>query len=107
MRTSSRITGALALLALALGALVAPGPALGAAGTQSDLIAVVGQGAGRVIVSSTAEDQGTFAVQIEVALHAARPGTTCIAARRASRGCSSRSSSGRSAATAPCRRACA
>jgi len=34
-----------------------------------------------VIVSSTAEDQGTFAVQIEVALHGARPGTTFIVQR--------------------------
>lgn len=76
MRTSSRIIGALALLILALSALVYPAPALGAAGTQSTLSAVVGQGTGRVIVSSTAEDQGTFAVQIQVALHAARPGTT-------------------------------
>ena len=81
MRTTSRITGALALMALALSALVCPGPALGAVGTQSTLSAVAGEGTGRVIVSSTAEDRGTFAVQIQVALHAARPGTTFIVQR--------------------------
>lgn len=81
MRTGSRMIGALALLALMLGALVYPAPVLGAAGTQSDLSAVSGQGTGRVIVSSTAEDQGTFAVQITVAVHGASPGTTFIVQR--------------------------
>jgi hypothetical protein len=43
---------------------------------QSELIATTGQGAGRAIVAPTAQDQGTFAAEITVNIHAAAPNTT-------------------------------
>jgi hypothetical protein len=43
---------------------------------QSELIATTGQGAGRAIVSPTAQDQGTFAAEITVNIHDAAPNTT-------------------------------
>ena len=56
-------------------------PASAAEGTQSALTAVVGQGTGYGVVSSTAEDQGTFAAQITVNVQRARPNTTFIVQR--------------------------
>ena len=56
-------------------------PASAAEGTQSALTAVVGQGTGYGVVSSTAEDQGTFATQITVNVQRARPNTTFIVQR--------------------------
>jgi hypothetical protein len=39
------------------------------------------QGTGHVLVAPTAEDQGTFAVQVEVNIHGATPNTTFAVAR--------------------------
>jgi hypothetical protein len=72
-----------AFVLLAAVALVAAAPDAARAqpGTQSDLAAVIGQGAGHVLVSPTAEDQGTFAVQITVNVHDAAPLTTFAVSR--------------------------
>jgi hypothetical protein len=45
------------------------------------LTAVTGQGTGHVLVAPTAEDQGSFAVQVEVNIHGATPNTTFAVAR--------------------------
>jgi hypothetical protein len=52
-----------------------------AEGTQSELTAITGEGTGMVIVSSTAEDQGTFAAQITLNIHDAQPNTTFLIQR--------------------------
>ncbi len=52
-----------------------------AEGTQSELTPIAGQGTGMVIVSSTAEDQGTFAAQITLNIHDAQPNTTFLIQR--------------------------
>jgi hypothetical protein len=62
-------------------AIVGQGAVRAAAGTQSDLTAIAGQGTGRVIVSSTAQDQGTFAAQITLNIHDAQPNTTFFVQR--------------------------
>ena len=60
----------------AVGLLVLPVSSAFAGGAvQSELIATAGQGVGRAIVSSTAQDQGTFAAEITVNVHAAAPNT--------------------------------
>ena len=48
--------------------------ATGAVGSK--LIAISGQGAGRVVVSPTSQDQGTFAAEITVNIHDTAPNTT-------------------------------
>jgi hypothetical protein len=72
-----------ALVALTILALVAvtPDATYAQPGTQSPLVAMTGVGSGRVLISSTAEDQGTFAVQITVTLHGAVPQTTFSVSR--------------------------
>ncbi|HET7056328.1 MAG TPA: hypothetical protein VFI12_07680 [Thermomicrobiales bacterium] len=52
-------------------------------GTQSALVAVTGQGTGRVLIAPNRADQGTFAAQITVTVHGAAPGTTFTVARAA------------------------
>ena len=61
----------------AAGMLLLPASSAFAGGaTQSELTATSGQGVGRAIVSPTAQDQGTFAAEITVNIHAAAPNTT-------------------------------
>jgi hypothetical protein len=45
------------------------------------LTAVTGQGTGHVLAAPTAEDQGTFAVQVTVNIQGATPNTTFAVAR--------------------------
>jgi hypothetical protein len=45
-------------------------------GAQSELTAVTGQGAGKVIVSPTSADVDNFVAQVEVNIHDAAPNTT-------------------------------
>ena len=68
-------------VATAITALVAAGVAQADPGLHSTLTAVTGQGTGHVLVAPTAEDQGTFAVQITVNIHGAAPNTTFTVAR--------------------------
>ena len=72
----------IALLAAAGGILLGALAAQAAQGTQSELTAVAGRGAGQVIVSSTAAGQGTFVAEITINIHNAEPNTT-FAVRRA------------------------
>ena len=73
----------LALLAVvaAFAAVVATGAAQADPGLHSTLTAVTGQGTGEVLVAPTSEDQGTFAVQVEVNIHGAAPNVTFAVAR--------------------------
>jgi hypothetical protein len=68
-------------VATAVAALVVAGVAQADPGLHSTLTAVTGQGTGHVLVAPTAEDQGTFAVQVEVNIHGAAPNTTFAVAR--------------------------
>lgn len=72
---------AVALLAAVAVAAAVPGVARAEPGTQSGLGAIAGRGTGRVLVSPTAEDQGTFAVEITVTIHDAAPLTTFAVSR--------------------------
>ena len=67
-------------VATAIAAVVA-GVAQADPGLQSTLTAVTGQGTGHVLVAPTAEDQGTFAVQVTVNIQGATPYTTFAVAR--------------------------
>jgi hypothetical protein len=64
-----------------LAAVVTTGAAQADPGLHSTLTAVTGQGTGHVLVAPTAEDQGTFAVQITVNIYGAAPNTTFTVAR--------------------------
>src|SRR5258708_1189001 len=83
--TTSRsrlIKHALGFLA-AIGMVLLPvSSALAEGVAQSELIATTGQGAGRAIVSPTAQDQGTFAAEITVNIHGAAPNTTFTLVRK-------------------------
>jgi hypothetical protein len=68
-------------VAIAIAALVVAGVAQADSGLQSTLTAVTGQGTGHVLVAPTAEDQGTFAVQVTVNIQGATPNTTFAVAR--------------------------
>ena len=68
-------------VATAIAALVVAGVAQADPGLQSTLTAVTGQGTGHVLVAPTAEDQGTFAVQVTVNIQGATPNTTFAVAR--------------------------
>jgi hypothetical protein len=72
---------ALIAVATAFAAVVAIGAAQAEPGLHSTLTAVTGQGTGYVLVAPTSEDQGTFAVQIEVNIHDAAPNVTFAVAR--------------------------
>jgi hypothetical protein len=50
-------------------------------GAQAALTAVSGTGSGMVLIAPTAEDHGTFAVQITVNVHDASPNMTYIVSR--------------------------
>jgi hypothetical protein len=78
MKTSRSILFKYALTFLAAaGWLLFPASSASADGVaQSELTASTGQGAGRAIVSPTAQDQGTFAAEITVNIHDAQPNTT-------------------------------
>jgi hypothetical protein len=51
-------------------------------GLQSDLIAISGQGRGHVLVSPTAKDRPTFAVEVEVNVQDMLPNSTFTVERR-------------------------
>jgi hypothetical protein len=68
-------------VATAIAAIVAAGAAQAEPGLHSTLTAITGQGTGQVLVAPTAEDQGTFAVQVEVNVHGATPNTSFAVAR--------------------------
>jgi hypothetical protein len=72
---------ALLTVAAAFASVVAIGAAQAAPGLHGTLSAVTGQGTGHVLVAPTAEDHGTFAVQVEVNIHDAAPGVTFALAR--------------------------
>lgn len=73
----------IALFAMAAAFAVAmnSGAAQADPGLHSTLTAVTGQGTGHVLVAPTAEDHGTFAVEVEVNIHDAAPNTTFAVAR--------------------------
>jgi hypothetical protein len=50
-------------------------------GAQAALTAVSGTGSGLVLIAPTAEDQGTFAVEVTVNVHDASPNMTYIVSR--------------------------
>jgi hypothetical protein len=51
------------------------------AGAQATLTAVSGTGSGLVLIAPTAEDQGTFAVEVTVNVHGASPNMTYTVSR--------------------------
>ena len=67
------------LLTLALG--VGSRTASAEQGTQSNLTAKVGQGTGRINVSPTAKNDGTFSAEITINIHDAAPNTTFFVQR--------------------------
>jgi hypothetical protein len=67
--------------AAACATIAAIGVAQADPGLHSNLSAVTGQGAGQVLVAPTSEDQGTFAVQVEINIHDAAPNVTFAVAR--------------------------
>ena len=69
-------------LVVVIGALISAMPAQAAQGTQSWLHATAGEGQGRVIVASTAQEHGEFYAQGEVEVHGA-PANTDMAVARA------------------------
>jgi hypothetical protein len=77
----SRLLGFTTVLICAIGLLVSTNVALAEKDTQSELTAIAGEGSGRVIVSPTAEDDGTFAVEITINIHDAAPDTTFFVRR--------------------------
>lgn len=79
----ARLSGLVALLLLAFGSVVPAAAAGEPAGATGMLTAVSGQGAGQVILASTAEDGGTFHVQITITIHSAQPNTRFILERTA------------------------
>lgn len=50
-------------------------------GAQASLTAVSGSGSGLVLIAPTAEDHGTFAVEVTVNIHDASPNTTYTVSR--------------------------
>jgi hypothetical protein len=68
-------------VAAALAAAITTSAAQAEPGLHSTLTALTGQGTGHVLVAPTSEDQGTFAVQVEVNVHAAAPNVTFAVAR--------------------------
>ena len=72
---------ALLTVAAAIAAFVATGVAQADPGLHSTLTAVTGKGTGHVLVAPTAEDQGTFAVQVTANINGAAPNTTFAVAR--------------------------
>lgn len=76
---------ALLAMAAAFAVVVDSGAAQAETGLHSTLTAVTGQGTGHVLVAPTAEDHGTFAVQIEVNIHDAAPNATFAVARAVDR----------------------
>jgi len=79
---SSLFKHALGLLAAASMLLLPVSSAFADGVAQSELVATSGQGAGRAIVSPTAQDQGTFAAEITVNVHGAAPNTTFTLVRK-------------------------
>jgi hypothetical protein len=71
----------LALLIGVMSILLSTRAVRAAEGTQSALTATSGQGAGYVVISSTAAGQGTFMAQVTVTIHDAQPNTTFAVTR--------------------------
>ena len=76
-----RLFRLIALLTCGLSLLVSTSITQAKAGTQSELTAITGAGMGRVNVSPTAEDPGTFAAEITINVHDAAPNTTFFVRR--------------------------
>lgn len=70
-----RLFRLITLLTWIMNMLVSTSAARAEAGTQSELTAITGTGAGRVVVSPTAAGRGTFVAQVTVNIHNAAPNT--------------------------------
>ena len=71
----------IALLTCAMSLMVNTSITQAETGTQSGLTAITGAGLGRVNISPTSADQGTFAVEITLNVHDAAPNTTFFVRR--------------------------
>jgi hypothetical protein len=80
---ASRILGATSLAAVLYGAGATHEARAAEAGAHSELLALSGEGSGRVEVAPTAANRPDFTVQITVNVHQATPGTTFSVARAA------------------------
>ncbi len=76
-----RLFHLIALLTLATSILVNRGITQAEDGTQSELTAINGIGLGRVNISPTSADQGTFAAEITIIVHDTAPNTTFFVRR--------------------------
>ena len=76
-----RLFRLIALLTLATSMLVNRGITQAEEGTQSELTAINGIGLGRVNISPTSADQGTFAAEITIMVHDTAPNTTFFVRR--------------------------
>ena len=77
----SRLLRFTAVLICAISLLVGADVALAEPDAQSELTATAGEGSGRVVVSPTAKNQGTFAAEITINIHGAAPNTTFLVRR--------------------------
>lgn len=81
-RNSTRAVKLLSCLAGLVGLLLLPTTAAASPdGAQAALTAVSGSGSGLVLIAPTAEDHGTFAVEVTVNIHDASPNMTYIVSR--------------------------
>ena len=76
-----RLFRVIAWLTLATSMLVNTGITQAEKGTQSELTAINGRGLGRINISPTSADQGTFATEITINVHATAPNTTFFVRR--------------------------
>ena len=76
-----RLFRLIAALTCAMSLLVSTSITQAEPGTQSDLTAISGVGLGRVNISPTSQDQGTFAAEITLNVHDAAPNTTFFVRR--------------------------
>src|SRR5262245_8091307 len=77
----SRPLGFTVVLLCMISLLVGASVALAEPDAQSELTAIAGEGSGRVVVSPTAEDHGSFAAEITINIHGAAPNTTFLVRR--------------------------
>jgi hypothetical protein len=77
-----RVTCCLLVLLLSFVIFAFVGVAHAEPGLQSDLTAISGQGTGHVLVSPTAKDRPTFAVEVEVNVQDMLPNSTFTVERR-------------------------
>ncbi len=79
--STSRFFGFTAALVSAVYLIFGTSAALAEQDSQSELTAIAGEGSGMVIVSSTAENHGTFAAEITINIHNAAPDTVFFVRR--------------------------